>query len=60
VIVARLTAEHVKEDKVITQHARAEYGEAFDTVFLYRKGSSCIVMKDPTRIAIKYRYLNKQ
>jgi hypothetical protein len=45
---------------VITQHARAEYGEAFDIVFSYYKASSCIVMKDPTRIAIKYHYLNKQ
>jgi hypothetical protein len=57
-IVAHLTAEHVKENEAIAKHARAEYGEAFDLVFSYHKGSSRIVMKDLMRIAIKYHHLN--
>jgi len=59
-IVARLTAESVKENEAIAQRARAEYGEAFNTVFSYPKGSSRIIMKDPMRIAIKYHHLHKQ
>ena len=59
-IVARLTAERVEENAAIAKRARTEYGDAFSSVFSYRKGSTRIVMKDPTRIAIKYRQLKRK
>lgn len=58
-IAARLTAEHVAENGRVAKWARIEYGDSFDSVFLYRKGSGRIVMKDPTSIANKYREIHK-
>jgi hypothetical protein len=56
-IVARLTAERVEENRTLAKRARTEYGNTFDSVFSYRKGCVYMVMKDPTRIANKYRQL---
>lgn len=58
-IAARLTAERVAENGRVAKWARIEYGDSFDSVFLYRKGSGRIVMKDPTSIANKYCEIHK-
>jgi hypothetical protein len=58
-IAARLTVERVVENSRVAKRARIEYGDSFDSVFSYRKGSGCIVMKDPTSIANKYREFHK-
>jgi hypothetical protein len=58
-IAARLTAERVAENGRLAKRARIEYGDSFNSVFSYRKGSSRIVMKDPTSIANKYREFHK-
>ena len=57
-IAARLTAERVEENGALAKRARLEYGDNFDSTFSYRKGSTHIVMKDPTRIANRYRQLH--
>jgi hypothetical protein len=57
-IVSRLKEERVEENERIAKRARLEYGDAFASVFSYRKGSSHITMTDPTRIANKYRVLH--
>jgi hypothetical protein len=57
-IAARLTAEHVEENRTLAKWARSEYGNAFDSMFSYWKGSAHMVMKDPTRIANQYRQLH--
>lgn len=57
-IAARLTAERVEENGRLAKRARIEYGDTFDSIFSYRKGSTHMVMKDPTRIANRYRQLH--
>ena len=57
-IIACLKVERVEENERITKRARLEYGDAFASVFSYRKGSRHITMTDPTRIANKYRILH--
>jgi hypothetical protein len=58
-IAAHLTAEHVVENGHVAKRAQIEYGDSFDSVVSYRKGSGRIVMKDPTRIANKYCKVHK-
>jgi hypothetical protein len=57
-IAARLTTERVKENQILAERARAEYGADFESQFSYRKGSVHKVMKDPTMIAKRYRQLH--
>jgi hypothetical protein len=59
-IVSRLKGERVEENERVAKRARFEYGDAFASVFSYRKGSCHITMTDPTRIANKYRVLHSQ
>jgi hypothetical protein len=56
-IAAHLTAECLEESRTLAKRARTEYGDEFDSMFSYRKGSAYIVMKDPTKIANRYRQL---
>jgi hypothetical protein len=58
-IVARLKEERIGENERIAKRARLEYGDAFASVFSYRKGSHHHVMTDSVRIANKYRMLHK-
>jgi hypothetical protein len=58
-IAAHLTAEHIVENGCVAKRARIEYGDSFDLVFSYCKGSGRIVMKDPTSIANKYCEIHK-
>ena len=59
-IISRLKGERVKENERVAKRARLEYGDAFASLFSYRKGAHHITMTDPTRIANKYRVLNSQ
>lgn len=59
-IVSRLKEERVEENERVAKRARLEYGDAFASVFSYRKGSCHITMTDTTRIANKYRVLHSQ
>ena len=59
-IVSRLKGERVEENEHVAKRARLEYGDAFASIFSYRKGSCHITMTDPTRIANKYRVLHSQ
>jgi hypothetical protein len=59
-IVSRLKEEHVEENEHVAKRARLEYGDAFASVFSYRKGSCHITMTDPARIANKYRIIHSQ
>jgi hypothetical protein len=59
-IVSRLKGERVEENERVAKRARLEYGDAFASIFSYRKGSCHITMTDPTRIANKYRMLHSQ
>ena len=59
-IISRLKGERVEENERVAKRARFEYGDAFASVFSYRKGSCHITMTDTTRIANKYRMLNSQ
>jgi hypothetical protein len=57
-IVSRLKGERVEENERVAKRARREYGDAFASVFCYRKGSRHFTIRDPTRIANKYRMLH--
>jgi hypothetical protein len=59
-IISRLKQERVEENEHIAKRARLEYGDAFTSLFSYRKGARRITMTDPTRIANKYRVLRPQ
>ena len=43
-IISRLKVERVEENEHITKRARLEFGDAFASVFSYRKGSRHITM----------------
>ena len=59
-IVSRLKEERVEENERVAKRARLEYGDAFASLFSYRKGARHITMTDPSRIANKYRLLQPQ
>lgn len=59
-IISRLKGERVEENERVAKRARLEYGDAFASVFSYRKGSCHITMRDATSIANKYRVLHSQ
>jgi len=57
-IAAHLTAQCVEENVALTKRPRTQCGNAFSSVFSYCKGSTWFIMKDPAKIAMKYRLLN--
>lgn len=54
-----LREQRMAEDKELSQHAQAEYGNLFATFFQYRRGGKTYVMSDDTSIANKYREMHK-
>jgi hypothetical protein len=58
-ICGALKKECMANDKIDAAHAREEYGDRFDSVFTYRKGSELLVMNKESAIARQYHILHK-
>ncbi|KAH7903549.1 hypothetical protein BJ138DRAFT_1120269 [Hygrophoropsis aurantiaca] len=56
-ITKRLRQERMAVDREVADQAREEYGDRFGETFKYRQGADWYVMKDPAKIASRYRDL---
>jgi hypothetical protein len=58
-ICEALQRERMANDKIVTEQAKEEYGDRFDSIFTYRRGGQLFVMKKESAIAKHYHSLHK-
>ena len=59
-ICDKITEDRMADDHCQAEKARAEYGDKFNLVFRYRRGSEWIVMTTDASVAKHYHTLKNQ